>query len=94
MEDNPISRFRKYLVNRGLWSDEKETEWKEKAKKQVLQAFQNAEKKVKPRPEELFEDVYDQMPWHLVKQRKEMMEHVRAHPEHYSLKEHAKMGPV
>ncbi|XP_055333706.1 2-oxoisovalerate dehydrogenase subunit alpha, mitochondrial-like [Paramacrobiotus metropolitanus] len=93
-EDNPIIRFRKYMVNRGLWNDEKETQWKDQAKRQVMTAFQKAEKKVKPAPEELFNDVYDELPWHLQKQKREMMEHVRSHPEHYPLKEHAKMGPI
>ncbi|GAV03032.1 hypothetical protein RvY_13520 [Ramazzottius varieornatus] len=91
-EDNPIARFRRYITQKGYWNDEKETQWKDQAKKQVMQAFQRAEHKKKPSPEELFNDVYDELPWHLQKQRKEMMDFVRSNPEHYPLKEHAKMG--
>ena len=93
-EDNPIARFRRYITQKGFWNEEKETQWKDEAKKQVMQAFQRAEHKRKPAPEELFNDVYDELPWHLKKQRKEMIDFVRSNPEHYPLKEHAKMGAV
>ena len=91
-EDNPISRFRKYITQKGFWNDEKETQWRDNAKKQVMVAFQKAEKKPRPAPEDLFNDVYDELPWNLRKQRKEMLDSVRNNPEQYPLKEHAKIG--
>ncbi|EEC07274.1 hypothetical protein IscW_ISCW018613 [Ixodes scapularis] len=33
-KDHPISRFRKYLVRRDLWDDDKEADWKNETKKQ------------------------------------------------------------
>lgn len=84
--------YYRYITLKGFWNDEKETQWRDQAKKQVMVAFQKAEKKLKPAPEDLFNDVYDELPWNLRKQRKEMIESVRSSPEHYPLKEHAKIG--
>ena len=53
---------------------------------QVLDAFNDAEKRLKPNPELLFTDVYDEMPERLKQQMKEMKEHVTKYSEHYPLK--------
>ena len=53
---------------------------------QVLDAFNAAEKRLKPNPELLFTDVYDEMPKRLKHQLNEMKEHVRKYEEHYPLK--------
>ena len=50
---------------------------------QVLEAFTKAEKKKKPNPELMFEDVYHELPRHLQKQMEEMKQHVLQHKEHY-----------
>ena len=34
-KDHPITRYANYLLNRGLWSEEKEKEWKQSSRKQV-----------------------------------------------------------
>ncbi len=52
---------------------------------QVLEAFAKAEKKRKPNPELMFDDVYDKLPKHLEKQKKEMVEHVMQNKEHYPM---------
>ena len=58
------------------------------ARKEVMEEFQKAEQQPKPNPMELFEDVYDKLPKHLVEQRKQMEEHVKAHQEHYPFSVH------
>ncbi|KAK2709420.1 hypothetical protein QYM36_013175 [Artemia franciscana] len=63
--DHPIARLKYYLVSKGWWDDAKEKAWKEQNKKEVLQAFARAEKKLKPNWTELFKDVYHEMPQHL-----------------------------
>lgn len=57
-QDNPLFRLRNYLESLGLWSDEKEEETKAKQKKEVMAAFQRAEKELKPPLSGMFEDVY------------------------------------
>lgn len=43
-KDNPIVRMRKWMENKGWWSDEKEAELKSSVKKRVLKEFSKAEK--------------------------------------------------
>lgn len=65
--DNPHHRFRKYLESRGWWSAEDEESVRAELKKQVMLAFTQGEKLKKPSLENLFEDVYDKLPWNLVR---------------------------
>jgi len=53
------------------------------ARKDVLKAFGEAERELKPSPDVLFTDVYDDIPSHLQKQRNEMWATVKAHPDNY-----------
>jgi len=64
--DNPHVRLRAYLTARGWWSAEEEEELKTRLKVEVLDAFKKAEKIKRHRLEEMFGDVYDEMPWNLV----------------------------
>jgi 2-oxoisovalerate dehydrogenase E1 component alpha subunit len=69
----------------GWWSHDQEKEWQNTAKKDILKAFGDAEKVKKLRPQELFEEVYKEMPQRLRNQMKEMTEHLEKHKEHYPL---------
>uniref|UniRef100_H2Z8B6 2-oxoisovalerate dehydrogenase subunit alpha n=1 Tax=Ciona savignyi TaxID=51511 RepID=H2Z8B6_CIOSA len=87
--DNPIARFTSYLMNeRKCWTEEEETALKADCKKQVIEAFAAAEKRLKPSPSVVFTDVYDEMPPHLQRQQQQMREHITAHKQHYPLKRH------
>ena len=57
---------------------------------QVLEAFDRAEKKLKPDWRLMFTDVYEKMPKILHQQLKEMEEHVERHQEHYPTANYAK----
>ncbi|KAG8879602.1 hypothetical protein FRB98_005600 [Tulasnella sp. 332] len=70
--DNPHHRLRKYLESKGWWTAEDEETTRSTQKKAILAAFQGAEKLPKPSLENLFEDVYDTLPWNLVEQRDEL----------------------
>ncbi|KHN78550.1 2-oxoisovalerate dehydrogenase subunit alpha, mitochondrial [Toxocara canis] len=59
-KENPITRFRTYLIDKGWWADEEEAEWKKGVRKEVLSAFSAAEKVQMLHPYEMFEDVYKQ----------------------------------
>ena len=52
---------------------------------QVLEAFNRAEKLKKPKPTEMFFDVYKELPKHLEKQMNEMKKHATEYKEHYQL---------
>merc|ERR1712088_425190 len=75
-----------YLTNKGLWSEQQEKEWKNESKKQVLQAFARAEKKLKPNWKEMFTEVYDEIPTDLQKQMVDMEKHVAMYKDQYPLK--------
>jgi len=89
-EDHPIKRFSNYLESKGLWSEEKEKEWKNTSRTNVMQAFARAEKKLKPNWKEMFTEVYDEMPEDLKRQMKEMEEHVELYKDEYPVKNYAK----
>ena len=57
----------------------------------MLEAFNRAEKMLKPNPELLFTDVYDKMPKRLEQQLQDMKTHVKNYPEHYPLNTFEKM---
>ena len=87
---HPISRFAAYLVKKGIWNDAKEKEWKETSRKEVMTAFARAEKKLKPKWQEMFHDVYDEIPLHLQQQKKDMEEHLSIYGSEYPLKNYEK----
>ncbi|ESN99956.1 hypothetical protein HELRODRAFT_187239 [Helobdella robusta] len=82
-EDNPIHRLRLYMEDKGWWSQKQEDEWRLESRKKIIQAFSKAERKKKPNPEELFLDVYKELPKHLADQMTSMKDHVNRYREHY-----------
>lgn len=74
---DPILRLKGYLVKRGIWSEERHTQAEAEIKDEVLQAQKEAEEigtlssGSVPSARDMFEDVYAEMPPHLVKQRQE-----------------------
>merc|ERR1719336_3778467 len=84
-KDHPITKFAQYLIKKGLWNEAKEAEWKESSRKEVMTAFAKAEKKSKPRWQEMFTDVYHEVPPHLQEQQAEMEEHLKTYGAEYPL---------
>jgi 2-oxoisovalerate dehydrogenase E1 component alpha subunit len=82
--DNPITRLRKWLELKEWWSKEEEDQYRKEARKVIMKSFLAAEKRKKPSVEELFTDVYDELPPNLVEQRKELNDLMKKYPEHYS----------
>eukprot|EP00455_Lapot_gusevi_P042987 TRINITY_DN5177_c0_g1_i2.p1 TRINITY_DN5177_c0_g1~~TRINITY_DN5177_c0_g1_i2.p1 ORF type:complete len:444 (-),score=123.56 TRINITY_DN5177_c0_g1_i2:226-1515(-) len=87
--NNPITRVRLFLESRGAWDSEQEVQLREEARGAVLKAFNTAEGQRKPALNQLFADVYDQLPAHLVEQDNQLKEHLAKHAEHYHLEEFA-----
>jgi len=84
-KDNPIGRFRQYLLRNGWWSEDEEKDWIGQSRKDVLKAFNAAEKVHKSHPHEMFEGVYAELPEHLRRQQSEMDKHLEEYGEHYPL---------
>jgi 2-oxoisovalerate dehydrogenase E1 component alpha subunit len=59
-------------------------------KAQILKSFSAAEKRKKPSIEELFNDVYDKMPFHLTEQKKQLDRLCQDYPQHFNTEKHVK----
>ncbi len=75
---DPILRFRKYLANKGHWTDADETAFRGAFDRDYALALAEAEA-VAPKPAlgTLFDDVFAQRPWHLAEQAVELESHLR-----------------
>lgn len=71
---DPLIRFRTFLENKGLWSEEKETEVIEQAKDDIREAIKKADAYPKQKVTELMEIMYDKMPANLEEQYEEYKE--------------------
>ena len=81
--DHPILRLRKVLQNHNWYDEKEENEYKEEVRKEIMAAVVKAEKILKPDVENLFTDVYKEMPDHLREQYNDLIEHVKLYKEHY-----------
>ncbi len=66
---DPISRMRRHVEGRGLWSDDREQSLQFEVRADIERAFTDAAAAGKPTLETLFDDVYAEPPWHLKEQR-------------------------
>ncbi|XP_057795617.1 2-oxoisovalerate dehydrogenase subunit alpha 2, mitochondrial-like isoform X2 [Salvia miltiorrhiza] len=80
---NPVTRFRKWVESKCWWSDEEEAQLRGTLRKQVLKAIQIAEKIKKPCLEDLFSDVYEQVPSNLRQQEKSLRQTINKHPQDF-----------
>mmetsp|Transcript_18732 Transcript_18732/g.27897 ORF Transcript_18732/g.27897 Transcript_18732/m.27897 type:complete len:425 (+) Transcript_18732:42-1316(+) len=88
--NNPLSRFRKFLINEKWWSEEEDKQLERTKRKEITQALKNAEKQKKPPIEQLFTDVYDQLTPNLQKQQQELFDHLENYGDHYRLDHYEK----
>lgn len=65
---DPLVRFRKFLENKGLWSEEKENEVIEQAKNEIKAAIKEADSTEKQTVTSLMEIMYEEMPVNLKEQ--------------------------
>ncbi|KAJ2082747.1 hypothetical protein H4R24_001343 [Coemansia sp. RSA 988] len=88
--DNPIARMRSWLENKGWWAKGEDAEITKSAKAEVLAAFAAAEKLKRPAFRYMFEDVYDQIPPSLEREKAEIDELVKKYPDYYRVNEFAR----
>ncbi|KZZ89591.1 2-oxoisovalerate dehydrogenase subunit alpha [Ascosphaera apis ARSEF 7405] len=85
--DNPISRLRKWMELRGIWSEELEKTTRADIRKEVLQAFKEAETEAKPPLSSMFTDIYEELTEEQEEQRRELRRIIEKYPEEYDLHE-------
>ncbi len=70
---DPVERLHRYLVARGLTSDEKRAAIEAELDAEVVAAIKDVEPLPPPPRESLFDDVYEELPWHLREQRDSLL---------------------
>ncbi|MDF2902999.1 MAG: pyruvate dehydrogenase component subunit alpha [Bacillus sp. (in: firmicutes)] len=65
---DPLVRFRKFLENKGIWNEEKESEVIEKAKEDIKEAIKKADAASKQKVTDLMSIMYEEMPSNLKEQ--------------------------
>lgn len=87
-QNNPINRFKKYLIRKDWWSEGEDDSFRDQIRKVILAEFGAAEQRKKPPIEEMFNDVYNEMPWNLMEQREELRQILKELPEKYPSSQH------
>jgi len=83
--DNPITRLRKWLEDKELWDDAQEKELRSATRKEVLRAFEEAEKEKKPSLRNAFEGVWEELTEEQRGHVQEMRDIVRRYPKEYDV---------
>lgn len=68
---DPIVRFRKFLENKGIWSEEEENKIIEQAKEEIKAAIKKADEQPKQKVSDLISNMYEELPAHLQEQLEE-----------------------
>ena len=74
---DPILRLKAHLIRKGIWSDERHRQSEAEVLDEVVAAQSEAEaigtlaSGITPSPRDMFEDVYAEIPRHLIRQRQE-----------------------
>lgn len=68
VERDPILRFRLYLTRQGHWDDDKEQALEDEIRTLIRSTLEEASRSGPPSLDTIFDDVYDEMPWHLREQ--------------------------
>ena len=66
---NPIYRLERYLTKKGLITAEKTEKLRTDAKNSVRESLKASSLMPKPSIDSLFEEVYDQVPYHIEEQK-------------------------
>ena len=82
-QKDPILRMKKWLLDRGWWSDQQDHQLKTQYKKEILDALKSQEKRPSPPLSGLITDVYKTPPLHLRQQYTELLNHIAKYPDHY-----------
>ncbi|RMH39230.1 MAG: thiamine pyrophosphate-dependent dehydrogenase E1 component subunit alpha [Deltaproteobacteria bacterium] len=79
---DPVNRFRNYLKERGLWTEQAERDILDKHNEAIAKVQRESDRTGPPPLESLFEDVYETIPWHLREQRDWLLSQPRVKSPH------------
>ena len=79
---DPLARLRQHLDVRRVWSDAEEKALEADIEAELRDVVAEAEKAPPPSLDSMFDDVYAELPWHLVEQRAELRKGPRAKGHH------------
>jgi pyruvate dehydrogenase E1 component alpha subunit len=79
-QEDPIPRFKAYLLKKGLLREEDDAKLAEDVQREVAEAVQAAEAAPPPALETMFEDVFADLPPHLKAQRDFLLDEQRRRP--------------
>jgi TPP-dependent pyruvate/acetoin dehydrogenase alpha subunit len=79
---DPLNRLRGYLKGRGLWDEAHERTTLERHNQEIAAALEKATQLGDPPLESIFDDVYEELPWHLAEQRSWLMSQARTRSFH------------
>lgn len=60
--EHPMSKLKNYIKNKGWWNEDEELAYAKEIRRQILSQIAVSEKKPKPDWQEMFHDVYYDMP--------------------------------
>jgi len=83
-QHDPIHRFEAFLKKYQWLNEDECTEIQKEERGAVMKAMHIAEKSPKPQLEELFTDVYHDIPQHLERQKAQLEEHIQKYPQKYT----------
>ncbi len=82
-KSDPLSRLQKFLERHDEMAGGDFKTLEDEEKMAVIDAMRKAERKPGPPLEDMFEDVYHEMPQSLIDQQSELKEHLRKNPNQY-----------
>jgi 2-oxoisovalerate dehydrogenase E1 component alpha subunit len=79
---DPLKRLRGYLKVRGVWSEDAERQTVERHVEAINAALERAQHLGDPAVESLFDDVFEELPWHRAEQNAGLMDQPRPRASH------------
>ncbi|KAF1845522.1 uncharacterized protein K460DRAFT_286641 [Cucurbitaria berberidis CBS 394.84] len=86
--DNPITRLRKWLEDNALWDEDKEKALRSVTRKEVLRAFEIAEKEKKPSIKNAFEGVWEELTEEQKMHVEELKDILTRYPKEYDVEQY------
>ncbi|MBK9034711.1 MAG: thiamine pyrophosphate-dependent dehydrogenase E1 component subunit alpha [Myxococcales bacterium] len=80
---DPLNRLRNYMKFRGLWDEAEEKQLGERYNQEITDALAESDATPPPPVESMFDDVYEDMPWHIREQKAWLMAQARTKSPHH-----------
>lgn len=82
-DKDPISRFKQWVIDQGWFDGSAHEAFIAKNRQDILAAVKTAEKVPVCNLDDMVNDVYDKVPWHLEQQMNDLKTHLKKYPESY-----------